>query len=116
MASVAEAPEPVVGAERDHGDLGPVPQHPVHAAEAAGRRVSAHAGVHDAVRVALAPEPRLDQGGPRLVGGHAEARRQAVAERDDDALAPPRAAGRARPARPSTSAIAAARSPRMSTV
>ena len=53
-ARQALAPQAVVGAERDDDDLRARAQHPVHAAKAAGRRVAAHARVHDPVGVALA--------------------------------------------------------------
>ena len=48
---------------------------------------AAHAGVDHAIGVTLALQPRLEPRRIRLVGGDAPARGQAVAERDDHALA-----------------------------
>src|SRR5262249_17482593 len=82
----ALGPKPVVGAERDDDDFRLGAQDPVDAPQAASRSVAAHAGVDHTIGVALAGEPRLEPRRIRLVGRDAQARGQAVAERDDYTL------------------------------
>ena len=78
-----QAAQAVVGAELEHQHVDVAVERPVQPAQAAGRRVAGHAGIHDLVAIALRVQPRLNQRRHRLLARQAESGREAVAEEYD---------------------------------
>lgn len=78
------AAEGVVGAEGEDEDRDGLTEEPVDAAESAGRRLAAHAGVDHAERVPGLVDLPLDQRRVGLLGGEAVAGGERVAEEEDD--------------------------------